>query len=667
VLKNVVLILVSLIFLPLSTAILLLSYAVRTLLPAQAAGAAALRNRRQACAAPAFRPKTVLVTGVGMAKGLSLARAFYAAGHSVVGADFEPDGVPVSGRMSCALRKFYCLSAPGEPQDKESMGVNENGYAVGSKGKRESTAEAGAKAEARAEAAATAEAEEEGEGVEDGTTRYIQELLAIIRRERVDLWVSCSGVASAVQDAQAAEAVERRTRCRAVQLNAHLTRTLHEKHSFIEHTASLGLTVPETHLVTSRAAVHKILNRAAAPQLLPLSPSSSSSSPSPPGKRFILKNVGVDDASRGDMTLLPRPTRSETYNHVSALHISPANPWVLQEFVGSDGASETREYCSHALVVRGEVRAFVACPSSDLLMHYRPLPPGSALSRAMLRFTQHFASAGLGRRATGHVSFDFIAVERVAAAGSIETLLYPIECNPRAHTAVVLFGSGGGGDDGDASRRMVDAYLSALDSDANDDGVHTDHGAVRGSGSGGMSNGYDEHKHRHQSHQSLHQQPNGDTGHDAAAVVVTPPTHPVPAYYWAGHDVVALCLLPLLQLLGACVTVISDNIRIRRGFGRRNASTSSSPTSLSTSVSTSSPKSSTSSSQLSQPLADVLRGLRDLTAHVLLWREGTYAPWDPLPAWWLYHAYWPGKFAVTLARRRPWSRVNVSTTKIFGC
>lgn len=87
--------------------------------------------------------KTVLVTGVGMSKGLAIARAFYRAGHNVIGADFEPYGVPVCGRFSTALRKFYRLQKPGGST---------------------------------------------------GASLYVRGLLDIILHEKIDLWISCSGV-----------------------------------------------------------------------------------------------------------------------------------------------------------------------------------------------------------------------------------------------------------------------------------------------------------------------------------------------------------------------------------------------------------------------------------------------------------------------------------------
>ena len=278
--QNLLLILLSLCLLPLDTFVLFASYALQILVPH---GTTRRRIRRS----PGFYPRTVLVTGVGMSKGLALARMSYEAGHNVIGADFEPHGVPVNGRFSKALRKFYALPKPNE---------------------------------------------------RDGSAYYIQDLLRVIRREKVDLWISCSGVASAVEDGQAKEVIVRRSDCKAIQFDVETTATLHEKYSFIQRTMSLGLPAPETYDVDSRDAVHKVLHGARK-------------------KQYIMKSVGVDDASRGNMTLLPRRTVSETYSHVSKIAISKEKPWVLQQYIRGE------EYCTHALVINGHVEAFVACPS----------------------------------------------------------------------------------------------------------------------------------------------------------------------------------------------------------------------------------------------------------------------------------------------------------------
>ncbi|RYP46902.1 hypothetical protein DL768_006936 [Monosporascus sp. mg162] len=53
--------------------------------------------------------RTVLVTGVGMAKALTLVRGFHLRGHRVIGADFENPGIPFPGRYFKALATFYPL------------------------------------------------------------------------------------------------------------------------------------------------------------------------------------------------------------------------------------------------------------------------------------------------------------------------------------------------------------------------------------------------------------------------------------------------------------------------------------------------------------------------------------------------------------------------------
>lgn len=497
-LQNISLILVSLLFLPLSTFVLLCSYAVQ---PIYAHNVARRHVRRSL----SFCPKTVLVTGVGMTKGLTLARMFYDAGHDVIGADFESYGVPVSGRFSRALRRFYTLPKPTE---------------------------------------------------KDGSAYYIHDLLQIVQRERVQIWISCSGVASAVEDGQAKEVLERRSDCIAIQFDVASTRTLHEKHTFVEHTRSLGLPAPETHNVTSRAAVHKVLNA---------SPSRGTKA----RKQYIMKSVGVDDAFRGNMTLLPRRTTSETYHHVSNIPISGSKPWVLQQYIRG------KEYCTHALVVNGHIKAFVACLSAELLMHYEALPPTSALSRSMLRFTKEFAARSPGNM-TGHLSFDFLVDESVTEKG-LDMVLQPIECNPRAHTAVVLFNGLG--------QEMATAYLSALDPIPYMNGT------------------------------SEPQLSDPDTEYDG----ILAPTRPA-QYYWLGHDIVTLLLLPVFSLL-----------------------------------------------QGKKGIRTYMQGIQQLVNHVLFWKEGTFEAWDPLPWWWLYQIYWPGIFLASALRGQKWSRVNVSTGKVFEC
>ncbi|RCI09186.1 hypothetical protein L249_1462 [Ophiocordyceps polyrhachis-furcata BCC 54312] len=322
--------------------------------------------------------KTVLVTGVGMSKGLCLARLFHRAGHRVIGADCSALS---PGRVSAAVDRFRKLPKPASFSADES-----------------------------------------------GRDPYVLQLLEIVRSERVQLWVSVSDVSAAAQDAVARDLIEDRTTARAVQLTFADVQTLHDKDSFMRYIQSLGLPTPDTDVVASRAAVVEFLMRRGGLEL------------KPGAGQYLLKPIGVNDLARFNMPLLPLSTTAETMRRIDSIPMDGAPSFIMQEFVSGP------EFCTHALVIRGRVRAFVACPSSGLLMHYEALPRDSQLSKRMLALTETVAKAG-GPEFTGHLSFDFILKAK-------NEELYPIECNPRVHTAIVLFND---------TPQMVDEYLTVLE------------------------------------------------------------------------------------------------------------------------------------------------------------------------------------------------------------
>lgn len=436
-LKFIALVLLSFIFLPLTTLVLVLNYSL-------CAFSSVDTSRRRTRRRFAFQPKTVLITGIGTSKGLFLARSFYKAGHDVIGADFEPYGVPVGGRFSRSLRRFYNLAQPS---------------------------------------------------AEDDFTFYLPDLLGIIQREKVDLWVNCSGRSSAVEDAQAKEIIERRSDCIVIQFGIALTRALEKKLDFIQRTRELGLPVPETHQVMSRTAVHKILH-----------------SPAASRKKYIMKRFEDDDSFHPDKTILPRRTTSETYNHVSIIPISSSSPWVLQEYIRG------QKYSTHALVIENVVKAFVACPSSENQMHYEALPD-SALTLAMRRFTQEFARRSPSGM-TGHLSFEFMVQETVSEKG-LESTLRALACNPRAYTAVILLAN--------QSQALAEAYLSAL----RPWGPH-------------INGNHVEKPNLLDSDDQPTDVPDAETLN--SSTIITSPDHPhSPKYYWIGHDIITLLFLPLFK------------------------------------------------------------------------------------------------------------------------
>jgi catechol O-methyltransferase len=486
--KNILLILLSIACIPVSATITIVS-----LLITYFAGTYYEPHR------PGPESKTILVTGVTMTKGLTIARMlalFHP--HRIIAADTEPFPFISPGRYSRAITKFYRLKAPGVV----------------------------------------------------GAERYIDALLEVIRKEKVDLWISCSSVDGAVEDGEVARRArgELGSTFEAVQFNSEVVEKLHEKDAFMEYIHSLGLPIPESHRCTSAKEVEDILCS---------STNLNSNEKIEAGKRFILKPIGVDDKARSQMmTLLPLPEgREATLSYLSTLTISAENPYILQQYIKGS------EYCTHSLVVHGEVKAFVACPSSDMLMQYEALPAGSALSMKMLDFTKRVADDG-GSSFTGHLSFDFLI-----SGGSDDAHLYPIECNPRAHTAVVLFAE---------NPVMADTYVSIVDPDI-------------------------------------------EKKRPGIPPSVAIPHNYVQGYYWLGHDFVVRYLLPPMTLPS------------RPGH-----------------------------------YSEVMKGPDAFWDHLWRWKDATWVIWDPVPFFVLYHVYWPMRFFGALLSGREWSRVNVSTGKMFG-
>ncbi|KAI5790283.1 hypothetical protein EDC01DRAFT_121782 [Geopyxis carbonaria] len=487
-LQNAGLISLSLLSLPITTAILLASLASTTPPPPPT---------------PAGGKKTVLISALAMSKGLTLARTFHAAGHRVIGLDFDAahfahTRVRSPGAFSRCLSAHYTVAA--------------------------------------------------GSG-------YTAALVKIIKEEQVDLFIPVSGVATTVLDAEAREVIERETACRVLMPTPKSVAILHDKATFIEAVEKAGLTTPLTVTVESPDAALTFLESEKAR-----------------GKRFIMKCLPLDDASRADMTLLPFPARADTLAWLEhpMRGISPKRPWIVQEFVAG------REYCTHAVMVRGKLTAFVACPSLELLMHYTALPAHEALSKKMERWTVEMCKTLDGGAFTGQVSFDFLVREG-------EETLYPIECNPRTHTAVQLLA--------EDPQRLAGAYLALLD-DAKGKEKDT----------------------KTQTDDSKHAL-NGANGAKAESTVYHAPPN-TSAYFWLPHDLVTLLVLPLIKF--------ATNV---------------------------------------DPVA--LAPIKDFALHLCMFKDATFDAADPLPWWWMYQVYYPWMFVISLLEGRRWSRVNVSTTRVF--
>jgi hypothetical protein len=493
--KNRFLLLLSFITLPLSLTLCFLSFILSILTRRSKPGLP--KNAQNS------DRKTILVTGVSMTKGLTIARSLAQhTPHRVIGADISALS---PGRFSSSITRYFRLEAP------------------------------------------------DGDDAEP----YIDSLLSVIRSEDVDLWISCSSVVAAVEDGQVVKLAQEAAKAKgrkfhAIQFSEDVVERFHEKDNFIDYIASLNLQIPESYRCTSPDEALNVL----LPTIDNNANGREENKKAVQARTFILKPIGVDDRARAQMmTLLPLSTPAETKSHVQSLGISSTNPFQLQQFIAGT------EFCTHALVVRGHVKAFTCCPSLELLMHYAALPPHSRLAQAMLKFTETVAKDG-GADFTGHLSFDFL-VEKDQGGEDAEVVLYPIECNPRAHTAVVLF---------DKTPEMAEAYMSVFDDEVSD--------------------------------------------YNKSTPVY--PRAPTASYYWLGHDVVTFGILPVLDWVAGVGT-----------------------------------------------WQNVVEGLGTLGKHLVYWTDGTFTIADPWPFFVLYHLYWPAKFVEALRTGKGWSRINVSTTKMF--
>ncbi|KAK3688812.1 hypothetical protein B0T22DRAFT_376041 [Podospora appendiculata] len=377
------------------------------------------RAHRESCrTAPGFRQRTILITEVGTARGLTLARSFYLCGHRVIGVDshrFSP------GRFSRALTSFHRLRLPALHSVTNS--------------------------------AATTPA----------LRRYARSFVELLRDEQVDIWVSCAGDELAFASSRVKELVEaRNSRCKCIMIDSDMVSDLLNSIRFFEHASRIGLPVPETHEVMSREQVAShVLDDAQRHwqrDTLGLGP-----------RGFILKPSNTTDVYN------PDTINEESYDMRKFLtgkddlktHLEKngrfarkdaTEAWVLQQYL-----RPIVRFRTHAFVIRGRVAVFIASPVSEqslAMRHYFAESPESDTHAQMLQFTKDFASRSRPGPAneplTGHLSFEFMVVDERSPAGRLT--LYAYSGSPCVRTSVVMMST-----PGPQMRAMVAAYLSVLD------------------------------------------------------------------------------------------------------------------------------------------------------------------------------------------------------------
>ncbi|MBE9221696.1 ATP-grasp domain-containing protein [Cyanobacterium stanieri LEGE 03274] len=283
--------------------------------------------------------KTILLTGGKMSKALQLARAFHNAGHRVI--LVETHKYWLSGhRFSVAVDRFFTI--PNPVKDKEG---------------------------------------------------YINGLLDIVKREKVDVFIPVSSPIASYYDSVAKMVLA--PHCETIHFDIETTLMLDDKASLCQKARDLGLTSPSSFLITD------------VQQIIDFDFSKNN-------HKYILKSIKYDSVYRLNMTQFPFEGMEK---YLLTLPISEDNPWVMQQFITG------QEYCTHSTVRDGKIRLHCCSKSSHFQVNYEHID-----NQKIYDWVEEFVDK---LNLTGQISFDFIQTE--------DGTVYPIECNPRTHSAISMF------------------------------------------------------------------------------------------------------------------------------------------------------------------------------------------------------------------------------------
>jgi predicted ATP-grasp superfamily ATP-dependent carboligase len=222
---------------------------------------------------------------------------------------------------------------------------------------------------------------------------YCQGLLDIVKRENINVFIPVSSPVASYYDSLAKPLLS--PHCEVVHFDPDITQMLDNKYTLCETARSFGLSAPKSFLITDP---EQILNFDFTGER----------------RKYILKSIRYDSVTRLDMTKLPFEGME---SYVRKLPISEDRPWVMQEFIPG------QEYCTHSTVRKGKIRLHCCSASSAFQVNYEQVDKPEIL-QWVKRFVKEL-------NLTGQISFDFIQAE--------DGTVYPIECNPRTHTAITMF------------------------------------------------------------------------------------------------------------------------------------------------------------------------------------------------------------------------------------
>ena len=222
---------------------------------------------------------------------------------------------------------------------------------------------------------------------------YCQALVEIAKQKSIDLFIPVSSPIASYYDSLAKKALE--PYCESIHLDPEITAILDDKHAFCSKARELGLSAPKVFRITDPQ------------QILDFDFESD-------GSKYIVKSIPYDSVLRLDLTRLPFEGMAE---YVRNLPISEQKPWVMQEFIRG------QEYCFHATARNGKIRLHCCSKSSPFQVNYEQVD-----NPAIYQWVEIFVQK---MNLTGQICFDMIQVE--------DGTVYPIECNPRLHSAITMF------------------------------------------------------------------------------------------------------------------------------------------------------------------------------------------------------------------------------------
>ncbi len=228
---------------------------------------------------------------------------------------------------------------------------------------------------------------------EEDSDGYSQALVNIAKEHNIDLFVPVSSPIASYYDSLAKVALA--PYCESLHLDPEETALLDDKYAFCSQAAALGLSAPKVFRITDPQQILDFDFKGDQAQ-------------------YIVKSIPYDSVLRLDLTKLPFEGMA---GYVRSLPISEAKPWVMQEFIRG------QEYCFHATARKGKIRLHCCSKSSPFQINYEQVD-----NPAIYQWVETFIRK---MNLTGQICFDMIQTE--------DGQVYPIECNPRLHSAITMF------------------------------------------------------------------------------------------------------------------------------------------------------------------------------------------------------------------------------------